>query len=271
MGLGLAASLFWGCQDLLSQNDKSTPATDAGVTTDESALRLSIKDDSTCRDQWGVILAARSNGHADSVAEAAFLAGCVKEVKVVKDKTPPVIPPNLVPDSLSRCHWIVSQIDGGRNEMTVSYKRYCPEDCRKLEVGDSTRHDKLCREPGDKDTIDHPIKPPVDTTVRPPHPDTGDCGAFRVKLSMVKPGEPGRAELEKMYFSRCHDTLPKPPMDTIVKPPMPKDTLPKPPVPVIPKVNCDELLAKLAKLDVSSADYARIKASLAVNCPEKKP
>jgi hypothetical protein len=53
-----------------------------------------------------------------------------------------------------------------------------------------------------------------------------------------------------------------------VKPPMPKDTVP---VPKVPKVNCDELRFKLAKLDPASADYARVKAAFVANCPEMKP
>jgi len=97
------------------------------------------------------ILAGRTSGKVDSTAEAGFLSTCVKEVKPT-DKTVPVIPPNLVPDSNTRCHWIVAQIEGGRDSMTVSYKRYCPDDCRKLEIEDSTRHEKLCREPG-KETV----------------------------------------------------------------------------------------------------------------------
>ncbi|GEM_PF-4490229 len=301
-GLGFAASLFWGCLDPMSQSkDNTTP-------TDNSALSLSIKDNGACRDQWSAILAARSAGHQDSATEAAFLANCVTEVKAGKDKNPPYIPPNLVPDSLSRCHWIVSQIDGGRNEMTVSYKRYCPDDCRKLEIHDSTRHEKLCRDPDDTGKVDTAKGNPHDTSKVDPrdtskanedtcklirarlatmasgsadyirwskilmercgHPpvdtDSVDCRAIYQKLSVVKPGEPGRADLERAFKEGCHDTLPKPPHDTLVIPP--KDTLPKPPI-----VNCDSLRKRLAGLDTNSADYLHLKGSFREHCPEKPP
>ncbi|MDB5049138.1 MAG: hypothetical protein JWO30_2209 [Fibrobacteres bacterium] len=304
-GLGLTAGLFLGCQNILDQS-KDNAAADPVTTTDDASLRLSIKDDSTCREQWGVILNARTSGHADSAAEAAFLSACVKEVKAT-DKGIPVIPPNLVPDSNTRCHWIVSQIEGGREEMTVSYKRYCPEDCRKLEIGDSARHEKLCREPGEgpgkdpgEDTcrmlreklelvkpgeagrtdLEHMFlgmckdsipKPPHDTIVNPPRPNPYEdtCRMIKAKLELVKPGEPGRADLEHLYAAMCKewipiDSLPKPPRDTVVVPP--KDTLPKPPV-----VNCDELRKKLLTLDTASADYKRLKGSFREHCPEKPP
>jgi hypothetical protein len=344
-GLGLMASLFWGCQDLLSQKDS---AADPSETVDETALSLSIKDDPVCREQWSAILEARTGGHPDSGAEAAFLAGCVKEIKVGKDKVPPVIPRDLLPDSTSRCHWIVAQIEGGRDEMTVSYKRYCPDDCRKLEDGDSTRHVRLCRDSSSdttkvpRDTIKNPRdtikvppdtipnprnsaecfnlriklssvkpgepgyaelekmyivrcndtlphnpeqdtckmirtriagldsnseealkwrrillercgKPPIDT-VKPPRPDTTECFALKMKLSMVKPGEPGYADLERMFKARCLDSLPKPPKDTIVKPPLPKDTLPKPPL-----NECEGIMKKLMSVPVGGPDYMYLK------------
>ncbi|MEO6098314.1 MAG: hypothetical protein ABIW76_22630, partial [Fibrobacteria bacterium] len=212
-GLGLAAGLFWGCQDLLSQKDD--PSSGTPVTADETVLSLSIKDDPACREQWNSILAARTNGHPDSMAESAFLSGCVKEIKAGKDKIPPIIPPGLVPDSLSRCHWIVAQIEGGRNEMTVSYKRYCPNDCRKLEDKDSVRHEHLCRDSG-VDTTKPPrdtVKVPRDTIEKPPHPNTSECAAIKLKLSMAKPGEPGRADLERMFKMHCLDSIPPKPTD----------------------------------------------------------
>ena len=365
-GLGLMASLFWGCQDLLSQKDS---APDASEANDESALRLSIKDDPACRDQWSAILEARTGGHQDSAAEAAFLAGCVKEIKVGKDKAPPVIPRDLLPDSTSRCHWLVAQIEGGRNEMTISYKRYCPDDCRRLENGNRKRHRRLCRDsaadttkiprdttkvprdttkvpcdttkiprdttkiprdtikvphdtivnpprdsgeclairmklgfvkPGEpgyvelvklflvrcNDTVPVPRNPNEDTckmirarlagldstseeaikwrrillercgmppidTIRPPLPDTSECAALSRKLSMVKPGEPGRADLERMFKARCIDSMPKPPEDTIVKPPLPQDTL--------PITGCEAIMKKLMSVPVGGPDYMYLK------------
>lgn len=261
-GLGLAASLFWGCQDLLSQKDD--PSGTQETTLDATALRLSIKDDDACRDQWRAILAARTNGHPDSVAEAAFLSGCVTEVKPGK----PPIPPHQEPDSLSRCHWIVGQIEGGRDSLTVTYKRYCPDECKKLET-DSARHEHLCHVPG--------VKPP-----RPPRHDTGECLVLRLKLDSLKPGDSARIALERQYKELCPapkppidttkppidttkpprppiDTFPKPPKDTTVHPP--KDSLPKPPID-----RCEELLKKLNSVSPDSAEYLHLKEIYVKEC-----
>ncbi|MDB5106837.1 MAG: hypothetical protein JWP91_4526 [Fibrobacteres bacterium] len=253
-GLGLAASLFWGCQDLLSQNKD-----DGATATDETALRLSIKDDSSCREQWGEIIAARKAGTADSAKEAAFLAGCVTEHKADRDHKPPVIPPRLVPDSASRCHWIARQFDGGRPEMAGSFRRYCHEDCAKPDTADSTRHHELCREPGDRDSTHHwgdsthhwdstghgPFIP--GDSLRPPRPDTGKCDSLRPPRDtsiIVRPPHHGDTSI-------------------IVKPPYHGgDSLPK------PVLDCVALRAKLAAIDAASPDYARFKAFLAEACPE---
>jgi hypothetical protein len=265
-GLGLAAGLFWGCQDLLSQKEDSsgTPA----IATDATALRLSVKDDSVCREQWSVILAARTNGQPDSVAEAAFLSGCVSEIKPGKDHIHPHIPRHLEPDSLSRCRWIVKEIEGGRDSLTVSYKRYCPDECHKLET-DSARHEHLCHVPG--------VKPP-----KPPRHDTGECLVIRLKLDSLPPGDSTRIALESQYKELCAppkppvdttkppkppiDTLPKPPKDTSVHPP--KDTLPKPPID-----RCADLLEKLNSVSPDSAEYPHLKEIYVKEClaPKETP
>ncbi len=283
--LGLAAGLMIGCQDLL--NPGKTSSDPGASTADQSgALSLSIRDDSTCMGAWHAILDARSAGHPDSASEAVFLASCVTEVKPGKDKPAPVIPPPLLPDSGTRCKWIVAQIEGGRDSLSISYRKYCPDDCRKLEAADSAFHAKLCREPrphpdslppkphGDDslppkphgdDSL--PPKPHGDDSLPPkPHGDDslppktnpGDdtCRMLLENLKIVKPGEPGRADLERLFTLRCHE-------------PVPHDTTMPPPPP--PPVNCDELRKKLAVLDSGSADYLRLAAVLKGHCPEKPP
>jgi hypothetical protein len=287
-GLGLAAGLLLGCQDFLGQDKGTTDPAIVTTNDDAGSLSLSIKDDPGCRDQWRAILDARSAGHADSASEASFLATCVKEVVIGKDQPKPVIPPALLPDSGTRCKWIVAQIDGGRDSLTVSYKKYCPDDCRILLAKDSISHERLCHDsikvpPKDTGVATRPVddtcrmlreklamtKPgepgraelehmfalrkcgdlPKDTVVAPPRPDTGDCAALRLKLSMVKPGEPGRTDLERMYAERCKDTA-------IVKPPL---------------VNCDSLRKQLAGRDPNSTDAINIAVTLKEHCPEKPP
>ena len=127
------------------------------------------------------------------------------EVKPGKDKPKPAIPPALLPDSGTRCKWIVAQIEGGRDSLTVSYRKYCPDDCRKLERSDSAGHEKLCREPGPG-----PKPVPHDSGIVPPKPVPGDdtCKMLMERLSQVKPGEPGRAELEHAFAARCKDPIP---------------------------------------------------------------
>ncbi len=227
-GLGLAAGLLLGCQDFLNNSDKKSEVV---TTTDDGAtgsLSLSIKDDSSCREQWRSILDARTAGRADSAAEMVFLSTCVKEVVVTKDMPKPTIPPALLPDSGTRCRWIVSQIEGGRDSLTVSYKKYCPEDCRKLEIHDTVAHERLCHDP----------IPPI-----PPKPLPDDtCRMLAEKLRLTKPGEPGRAELEHNFLARkCGDL----PHDTIVVPPKP-----------LPDDTCRMLREKLAATHPGDAGRA---------------
>jgi hypothetical protein len=171
---------------------------------------LSIKDDSTCRDQWNVILDARAAGLADSAAEKSFLADCVSEIKPGKDKLPPIIPPHLQPDSASRCHWIVAQIEGGRDEMTVSYKRYCPEGCHKLVDKDSTRHAHLCRDPHAPHVpgVDT-TKPPRDTLPKPiPVKPAPNCDVLRAKLLTLNPASVDSKLLVESILEHCPEAKP---------------------------------------------------------------
>ena len=300
-GLALAAGLMIGCTDFLGAGKDSTGTKEVPVE-ESGTLSLSIKDDSSCREQWADILAARSAGHADSAGEAAFLGSCVKEVKVTKDTPKPVIPPALMPDSGIRCKWIATQIEGGRDSLTISYKKYCPEDCRILATKDSAGHEKLCHVPGDLPPKTRPVDTgvvvvkPRDTLIVKPDPADDTCAMLRHKLEATKPGEPGRAELEKMVLAHC-GKLPDPTvpadtcklmMDRLMKMDPaspdyakakeawyahcggivpPKDTvIIKPPV-----VNCDELRKKLMSVDSGTADYERIRIMLKEHCPEKPP
>ncbi len=294
--LGLASAMMIGCQEFLG-SDKAADGT-VPAAEETGTLSLSIRNDSACLGQWHAILAARSAGHADSASEAAFFAKCVIEGKPEKDGPRPPVPPPPLSDSGLRCRWIVSQIEGGRDSLTVSYRKYCPEDCRKLEVSDSASHEKLCREPKP-----HPVTPPPishDTVVPPPKPPMDDtCAILHARLEEVKPGQAGRADLEHAYATRCKEPVPH---DTVIAPPPPKPpshdsvcadlklrlgasvpgtparseleaayksecTQPLPPTP--PALNCDSLRVRLADLNPASADYARLAGQIKEHCPAK--
>jgi hypothetical protein len=139
----------------------------------------------------------------------------VTDVTPPTGKPLPVVPPALTPDSGTTCKWIVGQIKEGHDEMTVKYLRYCPDDCRKLDTADSAEHAKFCGE--------GPGKHGDDTTKH----GNDTCEMLHAKLDSVKPGAPGRADLEKLFAMRCKEVPPidsgfnKPPHDTT-------DTLPHP-------------------------------------------
>lgn len=266
-GLSLTAGIFLGCQDFLGQKDDKAAS---AVSTDETALRLSIKDETACRERMGAIVEARKAGKADSAAVEAFLAACVKEVRADRDRPVPAIPPHLVPDSGMRCHWIGSQIRGGRDEMTVNFKRYCADDCRKLDSTDGVRHEMFCRDSTFRPHRDT-LRPPRDTTVWPPRDsvwpardsikwpprDTGFCDTLHVRppitrdsacmdlkarLAATAPGSAERAALEKLAAESCGARVPH-------------------------VFECEVLAAKLELMDPASAGYARLKAALAGHCP----
>jgi hypothetical protein len=282
--LSLASGLMIGCQDFLSPDKNASgnaPADETGT------LSLSIKNDSACLGQWHAILDARAAGHADSASEAAFLASCVMEARPDKDAPKPPVPPPLRPDSGLRCKWIVSQIEGGRDSLTVSYRKYCPEDCHKLEATDSASHAKLCRDPEP-----HPGFPPPHPDSLPPKPHEGDslppkphdgdslppkphwddtCAMLHAKLDSVKPGEPGRAELEHAFALRCkepipHDTLPPP------KPPVPPDSgaLP-PPKPAGHDSVCADLKLRLSASVPGTPGRSELEAAFKAECMPPLP
>jgi hypothetical protein len=282
--LGLAAGLMIGCQDTLGPGKTD----DTGTTADEiGALSLSIRNDSACLGQWRAILMARSSGHPDSASEAAFLKSCVTEVKPGQDAPRPAVPPALLPDSGTRCNWIVSQIEGGRDSLTISYRKYCPDDCRWLDAHDSASHEKLCGEPrphwhpdslpswphgdslptwphgdslptwphGDSlPTWPHgdslPPKPgfPPDTCkLPPPMPPHDDSACADLKLHLAA-SEPGTTEWSELQAAIGL-----------------KCGVPLPPPPA---TTCDELLKRLASLEPTSGDYAHLAATLKEHCPE---
>lgn len=245
--LGLTAGLMIGCTDFLGAG-KDTNGTAQTPVEESGTLSLSIKDDSSCREQWGDILAARSAGHADSAGETVFLANCVKEIRVTKDTPKPTIPPALLPDSGTRCKWIATQIEGGRDSLTVSYKKYCPDDCRILAIKDSAGHEKLCHLPGDLPPKTRPddsgvVVKPRDTLIVKPDPTDDTCAMLHRKLEATNPGEPGRAEQEKMVLAHC-GKLPDP---------VPADT-------------CRMMYDHLMKMDPASADYAKAKEAWHAHC-----
>jgi hypothetical protein len=97
-----------------------------------------------------------------------------------------------------------------------------------------------------------------------PHPTTGPgedtCKFLYTELLVLKPGDTTRAVYEKDFAAMCKEPMPKPPVDTTAKPPVP---------PTVVGVDCDALRAKLALLDSTSADAIRLEGSLKEHCPEK--
>ena len=285
-GLSLTASLFIGCQDFLGQKEDGAAST--VTTTDDTALRLSIKDDSSCRDQWVATLEARKAGTEDSAWLEDFLKACVKEVKVVKDWPIPVIPPHLLPDSVTRCHWIGGQIKLGRDEMTVNFKRYCADDCRKLDTTDGIRHKIFCL-----DTTFHPrhdsivwpprdsvwpprdsVWPHHDSIIRPPHDsfwpphdsiiwpprDTGSPDTLRdwnpISLDSIC------IDLKARLAATALGNAERAALEKLA---MESCRVHLPPV-----LECEAIRAKLASLAplaTTSPEYARLNAALAEHCP----
>lgn len=144
LGFGLAATVLLGCEKFVEEQG------DAGKTEEGApenlALQLSVKPTEECRDLRDVVMAARQAGNPTEQAEKAFLAKCVEEVEPRSDGKVILPPQHLEIDDFSRCRWIVSQIEGGRDELTVKFRYYCPDDCDTLAAVDSVRHFKLCRD-----------------------------------------------------------------------------------------------------------------------------
>jgi hypothetical protein len=205
------------------------------------------------------------------------VARCVKEVVPVDIGRPNVvIKPELVPDDRTRCHWIMTQIDVGRNEMLIRFRYYCPDECVLLMKTDTISHDTYCRDPKpdcealktrlasmDKTSLDFErlsrlirdvcLIPPIPKPDPIVPPVTTECEAIRLKLSQMDPASPDYAKLKLYYTEHCLNILPPPPPPEI-----------KPPV----AVDCEALRLKLSLVDPASKDYVYIKDMIAKNCPD---
>jgi len=270
-GLGLATVLFLGCQDFLSQNASNSSVTVTDQNPESVSLRLAIKDSGACLELKDRIVAAHAAGTEPGGSDSAFAANCIREV--IGADTAKVLPPAMIPDDRTRCRWIRTQIDVGRDEMTIKFRHYCPDDCDTLLDKDSTEHVKYCRDPKHDSAG---VKPPEHDTgaVKPPDHDTVPprnlCDSLHIMMMGTVPGTQIHKDQEADFKLRCveppHDSVKEPPHDTaIVKPPVIL-----PPI-VPPKPNCDSLRLMLSKLDTASADYARIKHLMGETCPMPKP
>lgn len=189
MGLAFASSLFLGCEQFMGEkspekNLENNPPADV-------ALQLSVKQTDECKALRDRVLAARNGGEATGDLEAGFIRNCIDEVKPVDGRRDTILPPNLVPDPRTRCHWIVAQIDGGHDELIIKFKYWCPDDCDTLARTDSAGHLKYCRDP----------KP--------------DCEELRRKLANMDPKSEEYARLKRFLDGNCGV---KPPIDTIIRP-----------------------------------------------------
>lgn len=283
LGMGLAASLFLGCEQFLAKPEGDQPKGGDKVTTapEDVALQLSIKETEDCKAMRDQVLAAHSAGQAPGALETDFISHCIVEVNPAAGAVADAkitLPPDLVPDEATRCHWIVTQIEGGREELIVKFRYYCPDDCDSLAVRDSLRHVKLCRDPDP--AIDcaelkrklasmDPLSEEYArlrhflhehckaTTPVEPEPALYYCDSLRLKLSKLDPASEDYARLKKLYMERCevpHDTV-KLPVDTIK----------------VPVSECDQIMMKLKSLPPDSPDYARLKAYYGEHCAVVKP
>jgi hypothetical protein len=292
-GLALSTTLFLGCQDFMGQKSDGNLVTKDNEAPQEVALQLSIKDSGACLELKNHIQAAHEAqtaheaGSALLASDSAFLTNCVHEVRHEDASKPkPIIPPVLTPDDRTRCHWIVAQIDRGREEMVIKYRYYCPDDCNNMARGDSVVHEKYCRDP----------KP--------------DCMELKAKLAHMDPASEEFARLHHLIGDICME---HPPIDSLPPmphgdslPPMPHgDSLPPkphcdslPPIPhgdslpplphgdslppkphgdslppIMPpaKISCDSLRILIAHSDVNSEAYAKYKRIYGETCVDLKP
>lgn len=277
MGLGMAASLFLGCQQLLDQEDKApTPA--GGAASDapaEMALKLAMKETDACRALHAQVLAADAAGEATVTLQTDFIRHCIEEVKSTDAAGKVVIPADLIPDDRTRCRWLISEIEGGREELVIKFHYYCPAECDTRSLVDSTHHTLICRDPkpdcvdlkarlaamdpeseeyarlrhflaehcGARDTVHIP----KDTLVMPA------CDSLRHRMAALDPASEEYARLKHHFTELC---VPKPPIDT----------LPPRPLPL-----CDSLRMILSTLDPASGEYARINRQWHEACVEPVP
>lgn len=309
MGLALASSLFLGCQQFLGDSSKED-GKNLNKPPEDVALTLSVKQTPECAALREKVAAARAEGKAPGDLESGFIRDCIEEVKASDARKDIVLPPDLVPDPLTRCRWIVAQIDGGHDELIIKFKYWCPDDCDSMARIDTIDHGKYCRDP----------KP--------------DCEEFRKKLATMDPNSEEYARLKRFLAENCGV---KPPLDTIPKPITYCDSLkrrlmagffgpdelerihrqlaercngdsilPPKPVgycdslrrlmnsghltsedsirimrqltekcgvkpPIIPPVNCDSLRRQLAGMDTTTAEFLKLRSYYLMKCPQDPP
>lgn len=288
LGLGLASSLFLGCEQFLGQSaDKTTPVDDktlVNTAPENVSLQLAIKETEDCKALRDRVLAAHAVGEAPGALETDFISRCVVEVKPDAGADAGkiiTVPAALVPDAMTRCRWIVAQIEGGANELVIKFRYYCPDDCDTLAVKDSVRHVKLCRDPApdcatmkrklvEMDTateeyarlrrflhehcgLPDPTRPPKDT-VRPiePKPVLTHCDSLRKHLGTLDPATEEYRKLKAAWYEHCEK-----PRDTVIVPK--PDPIPAP-------TTCESLRKQLAALDPASPEYAHLKEMVHLKC-----
>lgn len=275
IGLGMAAALVLGCQEFLGQENK-TPVPAGDVTSDppaEMALKLAMKETDECRALRAQVLAADAAGEATVTLRTDFIRNCIEEVKSSDAAGKVIISADLIPDDRTRCRWLVSEIEGGREELVVKFRYYCPDDCDTLRLVDSARHANVCRDPkpdcddlkarlasmdpkseeyarlrlflsehcGARDTL----RPPKDTVPT-------DCETLRKRISRMDTASEDYHRAVRLYREKC---LVQPPKDTVIVPPAP----------------CDSMRRLLGDLDPASEEYALLKRRFEANCTVKPP
>lgn len=265
-GLGLATTFFLGCQDFMSQNASSGTATVTDQNTESVSLKLAIKDSGACLELKDRIVAAHAAGTSLGGADSAFAANCIREVRGAD--TLKVLPPAMIPDDKSRCQWIRTQIDVGRDEMTIKFRHYCPDDCDTLLDKDSAGQVKYCRDPK-HDTL--PVKPPHHDTdiVNPPKHDTDainppkhgpgspDCDTLKLLMGTTVPGTQIHKDQEADFRLKCTE----PPHDTVIVKPPTHDTLP-------PRNICDSLKLFLSQTTPGTQAHMNFEADFKRLCTE---
>ena len=236
-GLALSTTLFLGCQDFLGQKSETTttPNTE-NLTPQEVALKLKIKDSAACLEMKDKIIAAHEKGTDIRTTDSTFVANCVQEVpRTDGDKPNLPVPPILTPDDKTRCHWILTQIDGGREEMVLKFRFYCPDDCKSMETADTLGHEKYCRDP----------KP--------------DCSELTRKLSLMDAATEDFARLHHLIGEVCVE---HPKVDSI--PPQPKPPLPDMSI-------CDSLKIELSKSTPGTELHKAQEVTFREHCPAPEP
>jgi hypothetical protein len=248
-GFGLASALFVGCEFGQKPIDDTPSQANVNQDPSELALKLSVKDTGACLELKHQIELIKAGGEVDAELIAKFARECVVEIK---DSKPVIIPPN---DQI-RCRWILSQIDGGRDELVVKFRYYCPDSCQSMVMDDSLQHDKVCREPKPEE------KP--------------SCEELKQRLAAMDTATEEYKRLRHFVAEICSEPHPDP--IPVPKPPtcdelrrklesaygedsvrLANELANHCPVPhPLPGPNCDSLRLLLNQADSGSAEYNRI-------------